>query len=425
MNVRRRILAVLGALGLCAASLAVGYGVRYVAPGLGTVAVCAQEEEADVTVARTVATAQMAKVRDTVQGRVLIGEQVVITTLFTNNDMDPYERASLAAARINMAVESGAGAEDFQVFEVDGTWYVLGGQRMIISVAEMEATAFDVSAESLATSWVSAITNALHQVLGTEAPAETEEPAEPVESQEPAEAVEATEAAEPVGPPSVEHQEDTRDGRQVGLLLIDGREVLQVRTTAGGYAPPVRARMLATRLSRQIEAGLLPSEVIAGSLYGLQVVQAREQLLISIEKSEADSHGRSASELAGEWARAISGALAAHYAPAAPQEQLSATGAATGAETDTEAGTADVDRVEYTDKWVPIVSILEGTRIGMARIAGPSEQVSLVQAVAQLETHWQKFIELDLYIPISTKVPGTTIDRVQGVGVTGLGDFKL
>jgi len=420
MNVRRRILAVLGALGLCVASLAVGYGVRYVAPGLGTAAVCAQEDGADVRVAQAVASAQMAKVRDTVQGRVLIGEQVVITTLFTNNDMDPYERASLAAARINMAVESGAGADDFQVFEVDGTWYVLGGDRMIISVAEMEATASGVSAESLAASWVSAIATALHQVLGTEARAESVQPAEQAETVEPEE---PTAAAEPAGPPSVEHQEDTRDGRQVGLLLIDGQEVLQVLTTAGGYAPPVRARMLATRLSRQIEAGLLPSEVIAGSLYGLQVVQAREQLLISIEKAEADSHGRSPSVLAGEWARAISGALAAHYAPPEPQQQLAAGG--TGAGTDAEAGTADVDRVDYTDKWVPILSVLDGTRIGMARIAGPSDRVGLVQAVAQVEARWQKFIELNVYVPISTRVPGSTLDRVQGVGVTGLADLKL
>lgn len=395
MNAGRPILAVLGALALCLASLAVGYGVRYVAPGLGTPAVCAQEDEA--VVRATVATAQMAKVKDTVQGRVLIGDRVVITTIFTNNEMDPYERASIAAARINIALEGGAGAEDFKAVQEGDVWYVVAGDRVIISVAAMEAEALDVSAESLATSWASGITAALHQVLGTEPP------------------------AEPIGPPTVGHREDVQDGQSVGVLLIDDKDVLIVRTASGGYAPPVRARMLATRLARQVEAGLQPSEVVAGSLYGLQVVQAREQLLISIERAEADKHGKSTGDLARDWARAISGALAAHYAPAEAGEQIA--GPAGGTEAGTE--TADADKVEYSDKWVPIVSILEGTKLGMARIAGPSDKVALVQAVAQLETHWQKFIELDLYVPISTKVPGTTIDRVQGVGVTGLGDFQL
>ena len=49
----------------------------------------------------------------------------------------------------------------------------------------------------------------------------------------------------------------------------------------------------------------------------------------------------------------------------------------------------------------------------------------LVQAVAQLETNWKDHLDIDVFIPVSTKVPGKTIDRVKGCGVTGLGDFKF
>ena len=69
--------------------------------------------------------------------------------------------------------------------------------------------------------------------------------------------------------------------------------------------------------------------------------------------------------------------------------------------------------------------MLEGVKLGVARVNGPTSQVHLAQAVAQLETHWKDFLEIDVYIPISTKVPGKTIDRVKGVGVTGLGDIEI
>ena len=47
------------------------------------------------------------------------------------------------------------------------------------------------------------------------------------------------------------------------------------------------------------------------------------------------------------------------------------------------------------------------------------------QAVALLETHFKKVLEIDIYVPVTTKRPGRILDRVQGVGVVAVGKYKL
>ena len=79
----------------------------------------------------------------------------------------------------------------------------------------------------------------------------------------------------------------------------------------------------------------------------------------------------------------------------------------------------------YEDKYVPILSILRGVRVGVARVNGPRSKVAMTQAVGQLELKFRDVLDIEVYIPISTKEPGKTLARVQSVGVTGLGDLKL
>jgi hypothetical protein len=79
----------------------------------------------------------------------------------------------------------------------------------------------------------------------------------------------------------------------------------------------------------------------------------------------------------------------------------------------------------YEDKYVPIVSLLEGTRLGVARVNGPRSRVALTQAVVQFSIGFGDFLDIDIHVPVSTREPGPPISRVQGVGLTGLGDVKL
>jgi hypothetical protein len=51
--------------------------------------------------------------------------------------------------------------------------------------------------------------------------------------------------------------------------------------------------------------------------------------------------------------------------------------------------------------------------------------VDKVKAVALLETHFKNTLEIEIYVPISTSVPGKTLARVQGVGVVGVAMFQV
>jgi hypothetical protein len=80
-------------------------------------------------------------------------------------------------------------------------------------------------------------------------------------------------------------------------------------------------------------------------------------------------------------------------------------------------------------KVVPILSVGQGAYAGAAQISGPSAAVNRVQAVAQVEGTVQFGASLRLkgLIPVTNrKVTNVTgLQRVYGVGITGLIDAKL
>jgi hypothetical protein len=77
------------------------------------------------------------------------------------------------------------------------------------------------------------------------------------------------------------------------------------------------------------------------------------------------------------------------------------------------------------DKIVPLVSVGRGIEIGAAQVRGPADRVHEVQAVAELEAKFKDFLVLAIYVPISTRIPGEHLSRVQGVGVYALAGVKL
>jgi hypothetical protein len=79
---------------------------------------------------------------------------------------------------------------------------------------------------------------------------------------------------------------------------------------------------------------------------------------------------------------------------------------------------------EGTTKVVPIISVGAGTYVGAAQVVGPPDRVDTVQAVGQVEARISG-IRGRYLIPISTKTPGSTLSRIQGVGISGLIDFRI
>ena len=78
----------------------------------------------------------------------------------------------------------------------------------------------------------------------------------------------------------------------------------------------------------------------------------------------------------------------------------------------------------YATKVVPILSLGSGRYIGAVQVVGPKAQVDKVKAVGQLEVSFVKVARVKAMIPIdATSI--SNINRVEGVGVSAIVDFKL
>jgi hypothetical protein len=80
-------------------------------------------------------------------------------------------------------------------------------------------------------------------------------------------------------------------------------------------------------------------------------------------------------------------------------------------------------------KVVPILSLGDSGYIGAVQVSGPKALVDKVQGVAQLEGRFKlpvvDGIRLRGMVPVSTKTPHKSIERVEGVGVSAIIDIKL
>ena len=427
MSAFRRIGAGLVILALCAMALGLGYMVRVALPGLGTgpamadgdappAATDAAPAGTDTAPATTPAEtptpaatgaavtpaavtpaampqppqarAELWVVKGRNYGRVFLGEKVVLPLVFPSDGVEPSERASAAAAQLNLALQDGARPDDFRA-EQDGTrWLVAARGHEVIRIAPGEAKGFKTTDQGLATKWAADIAGALDEVLY------------------------GPPAGGPLPPLPAEGRELAADGRPIGVLIIADREVLRIVSGAAGMSPFERVKMVADRLKQAMADGARADDIRSADVYGMKVVQVSETLLITVDHGDAVLTGKTEEVLARDWASSLQAAVTGFYAqpgrPPKPGEW--------------------VPEEAYGDKWVPILSILSGTRVGAARVSGPVSRADLVQGVGQLELNTKlggMSVEMDVYIPISTKVPGKTIDRIKAVGVTGLADIKL
>lgn len=226
---------------------------------------------------------------------------------------------------------------------------------------------------------------------------------------------------------SVTNRLATIDEVAVGEVLIGEDVVIRLRATLGGLTPDERAMVVASRLlgwantPDRYELSVLEID------NGMAVINAGENSITTVGVGDAEPINTTPLDLANDWRNNI--LIAMGEAPAPADTVADVTAPAEGAAP--AEGTAAVNSGEwvpeepYRDKIVPIISVLEGVRIGAARVSGPESKVRTVKAVAQLETDFRDFLEIDVYVPITTEKPGKTIDRVQGVGVTALGDLRL
>jgi len=79
---------------------------------------------------------------------------------------------------------------------------------------------------------------------------------------------------------------------------------------------------------------------------------------------------------------------------------------------------------EGTTKVVPIISAGSGLHVGAAQVQGPRDRVDDVRAVGQVETTISS-LRGKLLVPVNTTNVTRQIERIQGVGVSALIDFRI
>ena len=249
----------------------------------------------------------------------------------------------------------------------------------------------------------------------------------------------------------VSFRSSERDGARVAEVLIGERPVIVLRTSAAGYSPLERAEIVANRLRTAMASEIGVEDVKVGSVVSGQGLYIRDQLIVAVYESEADAHGATPAALAGLWRDNILLALG-HEVPEgsapsagepAPQEgaeetpeqgaeaapsteEAPASEAAEGAAAaiEAEAEPEEVDWTGTAQKWVPIFSLeREGARVGMAQVAGPTDQIAQVKGVYQLRLDFKNIGRVYAYVPVSTI--STKLNRVQGVSVWALADIKV
>ena len=268
----------------------------------------------------------------------------------------------------------------------------------------------------------------------------------------------AAEGEQPTYPgPEAYAEKVALDGQEQGIVVLGANQPLRIRTSAGGFTGYERAMVVVNRLNSGLEAGVQGEQIQAQQYNGEWVVTGAGSSLITANQGEADIRGLSRSQLADIWAANLRVAVDAAWQTPVPAETEAVEGAEEEAaelpteeeaeeppaEADVVAEEAEADEEAvseeevaqqpeewqpsepYRDKVVGVVSVGEGTRVGIARVNGPASVVEQVQAVAQLETSYKDYLDVEIYVPISTRVPGHSLSRVQGVGVTGVGDLRI
>ncbi len=221
-----------------------------------------------------------------------------------------------------------------------------------------------------------------------------------------------------------------RNGKPAAEVLLGNASVIELTTSAGTYSPMQRAELVASRLQAALTTNPKPADVRVAAVPGGRALFVGKTVLVTAGSKEALAQMSTPRALATSWRKKLTQAMATQQtatavavadqpAPAAP------TAAVQPAVAPAPRAPGEIDWTGTSQKWVPIVSLEQGgISIGAAQVAGPTEQVQKVKAVAELRLDFKSMARIYAYIPVSS-INVTKLDRVQGVSVWATGDIQL
>jgi hypothetical protein len=147
--------------GLVTASYWTGRWVRSWAEGALPPAAWAEEGSAALS-----ASAKRIMEAGVEKGEVAIGERVLFRVDTMSGGLTGYERAMIAAKRLNDALAAGAKPEEFTAAVVQGLNVVLWREQPIITVDDAQAQALSKQRAEVAEEWAAAIRTTLRAAMG-------------------------------------------------------------------------------------------------------------------------------------------------------------------------------------------------------------------------------------------------------------------
>ena len=352
----------------CALAFGLGVGLRHTMP-VTPVLAYADQAMPSITVDRQA-------VSGGEWGLVKIDGSTVIRLRTWAGQTSPYQRAQTVAGRLQTAVQDGAGSAQVRWETRDYEAVVLMGNDLVATADRGEADAQNMSPDQLAERW----SNDVAEALRTYGDHWTR--------------------------PTIIAERRSADGQEYGMVRIGDTTGMEIRTWSGGYSPYERAQMVAQRINAELDRGLSPTSINSGRVQGEWAVTAGSTDLITANQEEASLRQLTPQRLADSWAYGLSQALYG-VAPTSGGE-----------------GETWSPSERYDKKIVPILSILNGVRLGAAQVQGPYTAVHDTGAVGQAELSFQKIVKINVYVPIRT-ASLSSLSRVQGVGVTGVADIGL
>ncbi len=317
------------------------------------------------------------------KGLVKVNGVAVIKCEAESGGLSAYERAMLAANRINLALTAGSTADDFTASNVEGTDCVVVGDKLVAAVDDPEATAAGKTKAEVAQDWATAIQ------------AVVQSPPAPV-------------AAPPLPPGPASAQKLTVGGAEKGKVSMGGAEVLRFEVESGGLSAYERAMLAANRINLVLAAGGTAADFNAQLIETTDCVVGADQLIATVDAADATG-GKTPTQVAQQWTAAI-------------QARAPAAGATTGGGTPTtgggtETGGGATTTTDGTQSIVPMIAVGTSAPLGYAQVQGPADLVAQVQAVAVLSSKFKSFLELEVYVPIAATTATEPLTRVQGVGI--------
>jgi hypothetical protein len=223
-----------------------------------------------------------------------------------------------------------------------------------------------------------------------------------------------------------------RNGKPAAEVLVGNASVVELVTSVGIYSPMQRAELVASRLQAALKTNPKPADVRVAAVRGGRALYLGKTVLVTAGNREALAQKSTPRALTTSWRKKLVQALETEQAVAATavaDQPTSAPAAPAAAAPPADApaprAPGEIDWTGTSQKWVPIISLEQaGLSIGAAQVAGPTEQVKKVKAVAQLRLDFKEMARIYAYIPASS-INVTKLDRVQGVSVWATGDIQL